>query len=156
MELLGFLFLGVVGTELSVYLLGTLYGVDDGGKIHQKGIPDAFADRAVMRGDSVLDSLIMHIQQPQGASLVAAHLTAKADDVGEHDRRQPPSLCARCVTGIVLHDVDYSADTAKLSIVRANVCQSPFAARTETFLIHPEPQAGGNTVQWVCVRPAWA
>ena len=27
--------------------------------------------------------------------------------------------------------------------------RSPFAAPTETFRVHPEPQAGGNTVQWV-------
>jgi len=27
---------------------------------------------------------------------------------------------------------------------------------TVTFRVHPEPQAGGNTVQWGGVRPAWA
>jgi hypothetical protein len=36
-----------------------------------------------------------------------------------------------------------------LSLEKPNAAQSPFAAQTETFQIHSEPQAGSNTVQWV-------
>jgi hypothetical protein len=32
---------------------------------------------------------------------------------------------------------------------RAERSRSPFAAKTETFQIQQEPQAGGNTVQWI-------
>jgi hypothetical protein len=35
----------------------------------------------------------------------------------------------------------------------AQRAQSPFAAQTETFRVHPEPQAGGNTVQWIDTHP---
>jgi hypothetical protein len=37
-------------------------------------------------GHCLLDELIMEIKQPQHAGFIAAHLTAKARDVGEHDR----------------------------------------------------------------------
>ena len=87
-NLLGCLFLGVVSAELGLNLLGALHGMDDGGKVHQEGIADGFDDRAVMRSHRLLDELIMDVQQPQRAGFIAAHLAAKADDVGEHDRRQ--------------------------------------------------------------------
>ena len=34
---------------------------------------------------------------------VRAHLAAKADDVGEHDRGQPPLLHRCCLAGVVGH-----------------------------------------------------
>ena len=43
---------------------------------------------AVMRVDSLLDELVMDVEQPQHAGFVGAHLAAEADDVGEHDRGQ--------------------------------------------------------------------
>ena len=48
--------------------------------------------RAVMLRNRLLDDLIMNIQQPQHTGFIAAHLTAKADDVGEHDRGESPIL----------------------------------------------------------------
>jgi hypothetical protein len=42
-----------------------------------------------------------------------------------------------------------SSVVAKLHFMMANASQSPFAAHTVSFQIHPEPQAGGNTVQWL-------
>jgi hypothetical protein len=92
MNLLGCSFLGVVSTKLGVNLLGALYGVDDGGEVYQKGISDRLDDHAVMSSDSLLNELVMDLQQLQGAGFVAAHLAAKADDVCKHDRGQPPNL----------------------------------------------------------------
>ena len=34
----------------------------------------------------------MDVQQPQHAGFIRTHLPAKADDVGEHDRRQLAGL----------------------------------------------------------------
>jgi hypothetical protein len=87
-DLLGCLFLGVVGLELGVNLLGTLYGVDDGGKVYQKGIPDRFDDRAMMRRHGLLNKLIVEVEQAQHAGFIRAHLSTKAHYIGEHDGRQ--------------------------------------------------------------------
>ena len=84
--------LGIVGTQLRLNILGTLHGVHDGRKVYEKGIPDRLDDRAVMLSDRFADKLVMRVQQPQRAGLVAPHLAAKADDVRKHDRRQSPSL----------------------------------------------------------------
>ena len=84
-------------------LLGALHGVDDGGKVDQEGIADSLDDRAVMRSYGLLNNLIMDVQQPQHAGFIGSHLAAKADDVGEHDRRQPPSLRVHRAAGVVLH-----------------------------------------------------
>ncbi len=92
-NLFGFLFLGVVRPQLRLNLLRALHGMHDGGKVHQEGIADGLDDRG---HDAQLTacwmSLIMDIQQPQHAGFVAAHLAAKADDVGEHDRGQLAGL----------------------------------------------------------------
>ena len=45
----------------------------------------------------------MDVQQPQRAGFIRAHLAAKADDVGEHDRGQPPILSLHCAAGVFLH-----------------------------------------------------
>src|SRR5262245_38206042 len=75
-----------------------------------------------MFADSVLDELIMHLQQPQHAGFIAAHLTAEADNVGEHDGCQVTSLGVGNLAGGVLHGGDYSACGSWLSTVaRANV-----------------------------------
>ena len=54
-NLFGWLFLGVVSPELGLNLLGALHGVDDGGKVHQKGIADGLDDRAVMLSHRLLN-----------------------------------------------------------------------------------------------------
>ena len=102
-NLLGWFLVYVVSAELGVNLLGTLHGMDDGREVYEEGIPDRFDDGTMMLAHSLLDQPIMHVEQPQRAGLVAAHLAAKADDVGKHDRRQPPSLRVRRAVGVVLH-----------------------------------------------------
>ncbi len=66
--------------------------MDDGGKVHEKGITDGFDDVAMMVSHCLLDNLIMDFQQPQHAGFVRPHLATKADDVREHDRRQLAGL----------------------------------------------------------------
>jgi hypothetical protein len=41
-----------------------------------------------MSSDRVLKDLVMEGQQPHRAGFIRPHLTAKADNVGKHDRRQ--------------------------------------------------------------------
>jgi len=91
-NLLSRLFVCIVGAELGVNLLGALHSVDHGGRVHQKGIANRLDDRAVMLGNCLLNDVVMDLQQPQRAGFIAAHVTAKADDVGEHDRGQPSIL----------------------------------------------------------------
>jgi hypothetical protein len=57
-----------------------------------------------MFSDSLLDDPVMHLQQPQGAGFIAAHLAAEADDVGEHDGGQAPSLGLNCAAGVFFHE----------------------------------------------------
>jgi len=45
-----------------------------------------------MLSDSLLDDLVVCLQQPQHAGFVAAHLAAEADHIGEHDRGQTAGL----------------------------------------------------------------
>jgi len=61
------------------------------------GITDGFDNRAMMSVHCLLDDPIMHVQQPQHPPFVRAHLPAKADDVGEHDRGQTASLGPWCL-----------------------------------------------------------
>jgi hypothetical protein len=42
----------------------------------------------MMLCDRPLDEVVMDFQQAQHAGFIAAHLAAKAHDIGEHDRRQ--------------------------------------------------------------------
>jgi hypothetical protein len=81
-------FLGIVFPQLALNLLSTLHGVHHGGKIHQEGIPHNLDDMPMMFSYSVLDELIMHLQQPQHARFIGTHLAAKADDIGEHNCRE--------------------------------------------------------------------
>jgi hypothetical protein len=39
-----------------------------------------------------VDESVMDVQEPHRARFVGPHLAAKADDVSEHNRGQPPSL----------------------------------------------------------------
>ena len=80
-------FLCVVGAQLILNLLGALHSMNDRGKVYQEGITDSFDDRAVILGHSLLDDLIMRLQQSQRTGFISTHLTAKADDVGKHNRR---------------------------------------------------------------------
>ena len=102
-NLFGAFLLGVVSAELGLNLLRALHGVDDGREVHQKGIADGFDDRAVMVSYGLLNEVIMDVEQAQHAGFVAAHLAAKADDVGEHDRREPPILRVHRAAGVFLH-----------------------------------------------------
>src|SRR5262245_1818380 len=103
------LLLCVVGTELSLNLLRTLHGVDDGGEVYQEGVAHNLNDRAVMLSDRLANDVIMHLEQPQHAGLVAAHLAAEAHDVGEHDRGQPSRLCGLRTGAVLWHGSDYRA-----------------------------------------------
>src|SRR5262245_442781 len=103
-NLVGRLLGSVVSPELSVNLLGALHGMNHRGEVYQKGIANGLDNRAVMLGDSLLNELIMGFQQSQRAGFVAAHLAAKAYDVGEHDRGQLAGLdscrfVCRCTHG---------------------------------------------------------
>ena len=69
-DLFRFLFLGVVGAELRLNLLGALHGVDHGREVDQEGIAHGFDDRAMMLSDGLLDELVMDVQQPQRAGFV--------------------------------------------------------------------------------------
>src|SRR6059036_2247510 len=102
-NLLSWFFVCIISPELGLNLLRALHSVDDGRKIDQKRVTDSFDDLAVMLNNCLLNYPVMGLQQPQHAGFVAAHLAAKADDVRKHDRRQPPSLRARYVAGVVLH-----------------------------------------------------
>ena len=79
--------LGIVCLKLGLNQLGALHGMHDGGEVYQESVPHGLDDRASMRGDRLLDDLVMHGQQPQGAGFIGTHLATKADDVGEHNRR---------------------------------------------------------------------
>ena len=92
---------GVVRFELGLDLLRALHGMDDRGKVHQEGIAHGFDDRAMMRSYCLLNNAIVDIEQPQHASFVDTHLAAKADDVGEHDRRQSPIFRRRRAAGVI-------------------------------------------------------
>jgi hypothetical protein len=92
MDLLGFFLVAIVSTELRLNLLGTLYGVDHGGKVHQKGVTDGFDDNTMMLSHCLPNDLVMNLQQPQRASFIVAHLATKAHDVGEHDSGQLAGL----------------------------------------------------------------
>lgn len=115
-DLLGFVFVGVVDAELLLNLLRTLHGVDHGRKIHQERIPNRFDDVPMMHAHGLLNELVVDIEQAQHAGFVAAHLAAKADNVREHDRRESSLLSLYRAAGVVLHEVDYSAGAASLSI----------------------------------------
>jgi hypothetical protein len=77
--------------------------VDDGGKVHEKGVTHGLDDYPVMFSNRLLDNLIVNIQQPQHTGFIAAHLTAKAHHIGEHNRGQAPSFRMHCDTGLFLH-----------------------------------------------------
>jgi hypothetical protein len=49
---------------------------------------------------------------------IDTHLLAKADDVGKHDRRQPPLFGMHRDPGVVLHGMDYSAGWASAGAPR--------------------------------------
>src|SRR5215813_8431039 len=58
-DLLRTLFLGVMGAEVRLHLLGTLHGVDDRGKVHQEGIANGFDEMAAMFSHRLLDNPVM-------------------------------------------------------------------------------------------------
>jgi hypothetical protein len=89
--------------ELGLDLLRALHGVDDRRKVHQKGVSHGFNDRAVMGGYGLLNHAIVDVEQAEHAGFVGPHLAAKADDVGEHDRRQSAIFLRRRATGVILH-----------------------------------------------------
>ena len=75
----------------------------DRGKLDQEGIPDGFDDVTVMFTHSLLDELVMDVQEPHRARFVRAHLAAEADDVSEHNRGQPPLFGMYRAAGVFLH-----------------------------------------------------
>ena len=85
--------------------------MNDGGKVDEKRIPDGFDDVPVMDTHCLLDNLVMNIEQPQHAGFIRAHLPTKADDVGEHDRREFTGLSRQSL----VHTGDYSTCSLRLS-----------------------------------------
>src|SRR4051794_5797727 len=116
-NLLGCAFVGIVDLEVVLNLLGTLHGMHHRGKVHQEAIPDGFDNLPMMFTDGLLNDLVMSVQQPEGAGFVAAHLTAKAHDVGEHDRGQAAGLRVPHTTRVVPPGSDYT--TPCLAVYRA-------------------------------------
>ena len=102
-NLLGGFFLAVVRVKQRLNLLGTLYRMNHGGEVHQKGVPDGLDHCPMMLSDRSLDKLVMRVQPPQHAGLIASHLATKAHDIREHDRRQPPILGLYRAAGVFLH-----------------------------------------------------
>jgi hypothetical protein len=115
MDLLGFFLLSIVGAELSLDLLRALHGVDDGGKVHQKGITDSFDDHTTMRSHGLLNNLIVDVEQPQHAGFIRAHLPAKAHHVGKHDGRQLASFGSCRRRRLSAHGGDYVVFSSLLS-----------------------------------------
>jgi hypothetical protein len=101
--------------ELGLNLLGTLDRIYNRGEIDQERIPNGFDDVAVMGPHGLLDELIMDVQQAQHADFIAAHLTAEAHDVGEHDRGQASRLGGPRVRTALYHGGDYRARGLQLS-----------------------------------------
>src|SRR5262245_16506141 len=57
----------------------------------------------------------MHGQQPQHAGFISTHLTAKADDVSEHDGGQAADLGGPRAGGVLRHRKDYQVRSLGLS-----------------------------------------
>jgi hypothetical protein len=91
-DLLGWLLPSIVLTKLRLNILRALHGVNNGGEVHEEGIPNGLDDRAVMFSNGPLDNLIMDVKEPQHAGFIAAHLAAKTHHVGEYDGGQPSVL----------------------------------------------------------------
>jgi hypothetical protein len=117
-NLLGWLFLSIIGTELSLHLLRTQHGVYHGGEIDQKSIANGFDNHAVMFVHCLLDELIMDVQQAQRVGFVGPHLAAKAHDVRKHDRGQPARLRMLHLPGGVLSGEEYTV--TGLAVYRAS------------------------------------
>jgi len=89
----------------------------------------------------LLNNLIMHVEQVQRAGFIGPHLTAKANDVGEHDRGELASLSLRDPVFFCAHGGDYGLSFPRLS-------NSPpgqyLVARVKTSLLCPEGAADGS------------
>src|SRR5262249_9129300 len=128
-NLLGFLLLGIVGTEVGLNVLRTLHGVHDGGKVDQEAIAHGFDDLAVVFCDRLLNQLVMHFQQPQHARFIGPHLAAEAYDVSEHNGRQATGLASYCTRTVLGHSRDYRARTEQLSNGPSWTFSLPWCAR---------------------------
>ena len=71
----------------------------------------------MMRGNCLSDDLVVHGQQLQSMGFIRTHLTAKADNVSKHNRRQPPTPSLLCAVGSSFIGLDYSAGVVELSII---------------------------------------
>src|SRR5262245_22153339 len=89
--------------------------MNHGGEIYQEGIADGLDDLTVMLGHHLPDELIMDLQQSQHAGFIGPHLAAKADDVGEHNRRQATVLSRCCPRWFPAHGGDYATGSGWLS-----------------------------------------
>ena len=124
-NLFGGLFLGVVGPQLRLNLLGALHGVNDGGKVHQEGVAHGFDDRAMMFSNGLLNNLVMDIEQAQHAGFIRAHLAAEAHDVGEHDGGQPAGLGLPRLVRFDAHGGDYGRGSGHLPVPRSTARHVP-------------------------------
>jgi len=104
-----------MGQELPLNLLGTVHGMNYRREVYEEGIPNGLDDVTMMLGDRLADNLIVYLQQPQHAGFVSPHLATEADDVGEHDRGQPPCLCGLRAGIALCHGGDYRAGGPQLS-----------------------------------------
>jgi hypothetical protein len=114
-NLLGSLFVSIVGVELGLDRLRALDGVHDGGEFDQEVIAGSLDDMALVGSDGVLDDLVMEGQQLQGMSLVGTHLAAEIHHVGKHDRRQPTGLGRRRFAHLDTYGGDYATRPSPLS-----------------------------------------
>ena len=99
---------GVVCSQLGMNRLGALHGMDDRGELDQEGITNSFDNMAMMVTHSLLDEAVMDVKQPHRAGFVRTHLMAEADDISEHDRREPSSLGWSLLCQTLFHGGDYS------------------------------------------------
>ncbi|HJY81106.1 MAG TPA: hypothetical protein VKK81_08490 [Candidatus Binatia bacterium] len=61
-NLLGGLFVEVVGVKLGLDLLGTAHGIDDGRELDEEAIPGGLNEVAMMLRHYLLDDLVMDVQ----------------------------------------------------------------------------------------------
>src|SRR6266508_3101638 len=114
-NLLGLLFLGIVGTKLCLNTLRALGGVDDGGKLDQEAVSGSLNDVVLMRSYSLLDDLVMNGQYPQRAGFVGTHLATKTHHICEHDGGQSAGLDWLLLWRFPPHGSDYPPGVSRLS-----------------------------------------
>src|SRR5262245_21137582 len=115
MDLLGAVLVRIVSAELGLNILGTLHCIDDRREVDQEAIAHRLDHMTMMVGYCLMDDLIMNCEHPQHTGFIAAHLMAKADNVGEHNSGQASGLASYCTRAVLGHSSDYRAGAEQLS-----------------------------------------